>query len=224
LIGDVIMKQGWIKLHRVILEHPTASKDADYFSVWIYLLLEATHKELETYFKGEKKTLKPGQLLTGRKSISSQFNISESKVQRILKAFENEQLIEQETSNKNRLITILNWDRYQSIDIDSEQQMNNKRTTDEHLVNTNKNVRTNNNIYISNEPQVESIKIRDQLSNFKNNNNSKPSNLDMPKKQPGESMNEYLEKYNAWFKKSKEEQAKRIREQDNKVLGFRRHA
>lgn len=91
------------------------------------------------YLMGEKITLKPGQLITGRKVLSSELKIDENKVTRILKTFENEQQIEQQTSNKNRLITIVSWDVYQKGEQRNNQQVNNKRTTDEQQVNTNKN-------------------------------------------------------------------------------------
>lgn len=133
------MSDGWIKLQREILDNPIVCKDAEYFSVWCYLLLNATHKEMDTEFKCERITLKPGQLVTGRKKIAEHFNINESKVQRILKKLEIEQQIEQITSTKNRLITIVNWDKYQKSEQQSEQQMNNNCTTNERQVNTNKN-------------------------------------------------------------------------------------
>ena len=47
------------------------------------------------------------------------------------------------TNNKYSLITIVNWDIYQSCENDNEQQneqnLNSRRTTDEHQMNTNKN-------------------------------------------------------------------------------------
>lgn len=92
--------EGWISLYRKVMDNPIVCKDAEYFSVWVYLLLNATHKEYPAVFKGERITLKPGQLITGRKSISEKFSINESKVQRILKSFENEHQIEQQTGNK----------------------------------------------------------------------------------------------------------------------------
>ena len=58
--------EGWIKVHRKILENPIVCKDSDYFSVWTYLLLNATHKEIPAVFKGKKILLQPGQLITGR--------------------------------------------------------------------------------------------------------------------------------------------------------------
>ena len=116
---------GWIKIHRKILENPIVCKDADHIAVWIYLLLNATHVNFPAVFKGKKITLHPGQLITGRKVISEKFNVSESKMQRILKTFENDRQIEQQTSNANRLITILNWEKYQLVEQQIEQPVNN---------------------------------------------------------------------------------------------------
>lgn len=138
---------GWIKFHRRTLENPIACKDADYLAVWIYLLANATHADIQKTFAGNKVTLKPGQLITGRKKIagflagSDKKTNKESKVTRILKAFENEQQIEQQTCNQNRLITILKWELYQSREQQIEQPVNNERTTSEQPVNTNKNER-----------------------------------------------------------------------------------
>lgn len=133
--------EGWIKLHRKLLENPIITKDSDYLSVWIYLLLNTTHKEYDVLFKGKRMTLKPGQLITGRKVISKKLKVDENKVQRILKTLENEQQIEQQKSNKNRLITIVSWDKYQQDEQQIEQQVNNNCTTSEQQVNTNKNVK-----------------------------------------------------------------------------------
>lgn len=137
--------EGWVCLYRKILENPIICKDSDYFAVWCYLLLSATHKKTSALFKGKKIILLPGQLITGRKSIAKKFKIDESKVQRILKTLENEQQIEQQTSSQNRLITIVNWYQYQEIEQQNAQQVNNECTTSEQRVNTNNN--ETNNIY-----------------------------------------------------------------------------
>lgn len=136
---------GWIKLHRKMLDNPVVCKDSDHLAVWIYLLLNATHDNYPALFKGKKITLKPGQLIAGRKNISMKLYISESKVQRILNLLKIEHQIEQQTSNQNRLITIVNWDEYQNYEQQIEQPVNNERTTDEQRVNTNKNVKKDKN-------------------------------------------------------------------------------
>lgn len=137
--------EGWIKLHRKLLDNPVTMKDTDHLAVWIYLLLNASHNEHPALFKGEKITLKPGQLITGRKSIALALHIDESKVERILKSLKSEQQIEQQTSSKNRLISITNWEFYQQSEQQIEQQVNNKRTTSEQQVNTNKNIKNDKN-------------------------------------------------------------------------------
>jgi DNA-binding transcriptional MocR family regulator len=129
-----------------MLENPIVCKDSDHLAVWIYLLLNATHKEYAVIFGGKKIILQAGQLLTGRKSISSKLKINESKVQRVLKTFEIERQIEQQTSTKNRIVSIVNWSSYQESEQQNEQQVNNKRTTSEQQVNTNKNVDTVKNV------------------------------------------------------------------------------
>jgi len=146
-----MIEQGWIKLHRKMLDNPVVWKDSDHLAVWIYLLLNATHKDMDVLFKNKRITLKPGQLITSRKSIAKKLDISESKVHRVLKMLEIEQQIEQQTSNKNRLITIVRWNEYQSCEQQIEQQVNNNRTTSEQQVNTNKNIKNiKNNILYAN--------------------------------------------------------------------------
>jgi hypothetical protein len=124
------MNNGWIKIHRKTLNNPVVMKSTDHLAVWIYLLLKATHTERDIIFEGERITLKPGQFTTGRKVISQEWgiNVNESKIQRILKTFEIEQQIEQQTTPRCRLISILNWQEYQLDEQLNEQQVNNKRT------------------------------------------------------------------------------------------------
>lgn len=117
---------GWVKVYRDILNNPILCKDAEYFSVYMYLVLNANHTQKETLFAKEKTVLKPGQLLTGRKQIADHFGINETKVQRILKKLEEEGLINQQTSNKNRLITITSWEVHQRAEQKEQQQQESK--------------------------------------------------------------------------------------------------
>lgn len=127
---------GYIKSYRKVEDNPIVCKDNDYFRVWYFLLHNATHKSYEVIFNNEKIILKEGQLLTGRKKVANKCNISESKAERILKTFEIEQQIKQQKTNKCRLISIVNWELYQNIEQQIEQQVNNEWTTTEQQVNT----------------------------------------------------------------------------------------
>lgn len=137
---------GWIKLHRKLLDNPLVMKDADHVAIWIFLLLNATHGDYPAIFKGNKIILKPGQLITGRKAIANLLLISESKVRRILDEFENDHQIDQQTSNKNRLITIVNWQSYQKSDQQNGQQVTNKWPTSDQQLTTNKNKKNKKNV------------------------------------------------------------------------------
>ena len=137
---------GWIKLHRKLLDNPVVMKDSDHLAVWIYLLLNASHTEYPVLFGGKKISLKAGQLITGRKSIASTLGISESKVRRVLDLFEIDQQIDRQRSNKNSLVSILNWDKYQIFDQQIDQQATNKRPTSDQQATTNKNNKNIKNI------------------------------------------------------------------------------
>jgi len=103
--------------------------------------MKANHKGAKFMFNNTEIELKSGQFVTGRKSLSNETGIEESKIQRALNVFENSKMIEQQTNSRSRLITITYWDSYQQ----DEQQMNSKRTADEQQMNTNKNVKNNKN-------------------------------------------------------------------------------
>lgn len=130
-------KNGFIKLHRKTLDNPIVMKDGDHLAIWVWLLMKAAWRESDCLFDGKRISLKPGQLPPiSRRTIASELQISESKVQRVLKSFENEHQIEQQMGAKCRLISIVSWDSYQEREPQTEQQVNHKRTTSEPQVNT----------------------------------------------------------------------------------------
>lgn len=132
--------QGWVLLHRKLLDNPVCTKDSDHLALWIYILLKVTHKQYDSIFGGKRITLQPGQLITGRNVIVDNLKIDRSKIERILKLFVSEHQIEQQASNKNRLITVVNWKDYQKNEQQNEQQVSNKRATSEQQVSTYNNV------------------------------------------------------------------------------------
>jgi hypothetical protein len=134
------VSEGWIKVHRQLLNHPKFS-DGDWLKVWMFLLCSVTHSPLDRMFSGNRISLKPGQLLTSRKSISASVSVQESKVERILKHLKSEQQIELQSDNRSRLITVCNWGAFQKNEQQDELPVNSNRTTGEQQVNTHKNER-----------------------------------------------------------------------------------
>jgi len=89
----------------------------------------ANHKNSEYFWNGKTIILKAGQLITGRKKLSQISGISQTTVERILQTFENEQQIGQQKTSTSRLISILNWDKYQNNGQRFGQRTDNGRTT-----------------------------------------------------------------------------------------------
>lgn len=137
--------EGWIRVHRKIIDEPWFNK-SEYVHLWLYLLLKANHKDQEIFVGNEKVLVKRGQLLTSRHKLSEVVHVQENKIYRILKCFENEHQIEQRKTKKYTVISIVNYDIYQKSEQDNEQQMNNRCTTDEQSMNTNNNDNNDNNI------------------------------------------------------------------------------
>jgi len=138
------MSDGWVKIHRKLLENPRF-RDGDWLKVWLWMLLRASHGGHSVIFKGERIQLQAGQFTAGRFQISEQTGVNQSKVFRVLEALKSEQQIEQRISNACSLFTITNWTSYQKIEQQIEQPTNNQRTTNEQPANTKqecKNVRS----------------------------------------------------------------------------------
>ena len=131
---------GWLKLHRCLMEKPIFD-NPKLLKVFMWCLFKATHKDREIFFGTRKVPLKPGQFVTGRFSASEELNMNGSTVWRYLHVLQDNGTIELLPNNKFTLVNIVNWVNYQVADEESEQQMNNKRTTNEQQMNTNKNVK-----------------------------------------------------------------------------------
>ena len=109
------MNGGWIKLHRLLLDHPRYSDDK-WPRVFIHLLLLAKFRPCKATFMGRVIVLRPGQFITKLPEIASALKIHESSVRRILKILKTERQIDWESGNKSRLITIVNWEKFQGDD------------------------------------------------------------------------------------------------------------
>jgi len=121
----------WIKLNRKMTEWGWYS-DSRMVHLFIHLLMKAKYQDTE--YRGTP--IKRGQLPTGRKVLSAQTNIPESAIFRCLKRLEKSGEITMQANSKWTLITICNYDTYQSVEFSNEQQTNNKRTANEQQTNT----------------------------------------------------------------------------------------
>ena len=129
------MNTGYVKVFRSLTKKGYY-KDSEYVHLWVHLLMAATYQSKEFLFNNKLHQLQPGQFITGRNALANDTGIDRNKVERILKCLQNEQQIEQQTTNKFRIITILNWNEYQSGEQQTEQPVSSKRATSEQPVST----------------------------------------------------------------------------------------
>ena len=134
---------GWIKLHRKII-NSTVFDNEKLLKVWIWCLLKATHDEYEQLVGRQIVNLQKGQFVTGRNAASKELKMTPSTTWDYLKVLERNQNIDIKSNNKYSIVTIVNWELYQSENEISD----NKSTTNQQQINTNKNIKNNKNISI----------------------------------------------------------------------------
>ena len=126
------MQQGWIKIHRQLLEWEWYD-DLNTFRLFIHLLLKANHKAKK--YRGME--LKAGSILTGRDLLSFETGLSVMQVRTSLTKLKTTNEITIKTNSQGTIIQLVNFTKYQIVTND----LTNKQPTSNQRVTTNKNVK-----------------------------------------------------------------------------------
>jgi hypothetical protein len=148
------MNNGWISVHRKIKDKGWFL-NSYYVHLWVYILIKANHEEKEFMFNGSLHKTKRGEFITGRNAIVKETGIPATTIERILDLFVKERQIGQQKNNKFRLITVINYDKYQDAD--------NKRTSSGHLADTNNNYNNYNKECMLSKRKPKTKKTMDDL-------------------------------------------------------------
>ncbi|HCY0820554.1 TPA: DnaD domain-containing protein [Staphylococcus aureus] len=138
---------GWISIDRSIQNHWLFKENRTFskFEAWIYLLMEANHSKAKVPIGNQIVTVERGQRLTSILTLSDLFNWSRFKVKTFLDLLESDGMLEVKTTSKYTLITIVNYDFYQSEQGRNQHQNDIKPTSKQHQTNTNNNDNKDNN-------------------------------------------------------------------------------
>lgn len=141
---------GWISIDRSIQNHWLFKEKRTFskFEAWIYLLMEANHSKAKVPIGNQIVTVERGQRLTSILTLSDLFNWSRFKVKTFLDLLESDGMLEVKTTSKYTLITIVNYDFYQSEQGRNQHQNDIKPTSKQHQSNinpTSKQHQTNTN-------------------------------------------------------------------------------
>jgi len=130
---------GWIKVHREIVNH-WVWKDKPFTrgQAWLDLLMMANHTTGTDYRNGHIITVERGQRITSILKLSDRWGWSRKKVSGFLNRLEADGMLEQKRTTQDTTLTIVNYGLYQSGEQRKEQQKNSAGTTKEQRRNTNK--------------------------------------------------------------------------------------
>ena len=142
------MQQGWIKLHRSILENFLWQEKRTFnrSEAWLELLLTASYEDRKVLISGQPVNVKAGQTATTMAYLAEHWGWSRKKVKGFFDLLVQEEMIATQCTSKYTLVTILKWGFYQNQDTPEEQQKNIKSTTEEHQKNTIKEIKNIKNI------------------------------------------------------------------------------
>ena len=134
--------EGWIKLHRQLLEWEWYD-EPDTFRLFLHCLLKANHKD--NNYRGQ--IVKAGSFLTSRELLSNETGLSIQKVRTSLERLELTKEITTKKSKKGTVLQIVKYKNYQGTNQEDNQQNNqqfNQIVTNEQPT-VNQIVTTNNN-------------------------------------------------------------------------------
>ncbi len=122
---------GFIKLHRklVLWGWYTNYVVKD---VFLHCLLSASFKD----FEWQGQTIKAGQFITGRKQLAQDLGFTEQQIRSALKKLESSQELTIKTTNKFSVITVNNWEEYQSLEDEATNTLTNKQPTNNQQITT----------------------------------------------------------------------------------------
>lgn len=124
--------QGWIKIHRDLLDNELWSdKPFTKGQAWVDLLLLANHKDKNVLIGSHTEMVERGSFITSELKLMERWGWGRKKVKLFLNFLESQKMIERNANNKRTAITIVNYGFYQDCDLPKEQQKNSKRTAKE---------------------------------------------------------------------------------------------
>lgn len=132
------MYRGFIKLWRKITEWEWY-QDSKTFHLFCHLLISANHEDEK--WKGQE--IRRGQLITGLKSLKQQTGISAQSLRTCLERLKSTGEITSKSTNRFRIITLLNYEIYQGNSDSSTSKLTSKLTNNQQT--TNKQLTSNKN-------------------------------------------------------------------------------
>lgn len=125
------MNKGWIKLHRQFLEWEWYD-EPNCLRLFIHCLLRANHKDNK--YRGD--LIKRGTFVTSYDTLAFELNISKQSLRTALGKLKKTGEINTRTNTRGTVVTVCNYDTYQSDEPESNTPANTQSTRKQHTTNT----------------------------------------------------------------------------------------
>jgi hypothetical protein len=118
------MNEGYIKLHRKLINSRVFQNEG-LLKVWVWCLLKANHKATWVSIKTGKHTIEvwveAGEFIFGRESAAKELRMPPSTVWKRIVKLKNLGNCEIKSDSQYSIVSIVNWDIYQSLENQKEQ-------------------------------------------------------------------------------------------------------
>ena len=190
------MNNGWIKLYRTLMNDCLWLQGTPIQkNLMIVLLLSSNALPFDGIFEGEKIIINRGQFLTSLESLKQKIGkgVTIQKIRTALKNLEKYDFITNKSTKVGRLITVVNYSKYQDGNIEGNKHIDNKVAESKQIYN--KAVTPNNKDNKENK-EINKAQVRFQKSKRKEvgSKNAKSSNFTERKYTP-ESMQDQIRSF-----------------------------
>ena len=120
------INNGWIKLHRKIIDN-WIWEDPEKLRAWLDILMMANHEEKQIYFDGRIIDIQRGQKLTSISKLCDRWNWSRNRVWRFIRTLCDAQMVTANRTRNGTLLTVVNYGVYQGA---QNTKQNTKQNTD----------------------------------------------------------------------------------------------
>jgi len=129
--------EGWIRIHRKIIDH-WVYKDDRYFKAWVKILMTVNYEPKKVLIEGELIDCGRGQSVLSLKSWAEAFGKGWSiqTVRTFFSLLKNDMMIDTEGLRKTTRLTVCNYDQYQNVQQGDNTENNRQPTDSQHGDNT----------------------------------------------------------------------------------------
>jgi DNA-binding transcriptional regulator YhcF (GntR family) len=142
------MNNGWIKLHRGLLDHWIFT-DPKKFKWWITILLRVNHEPKKLILGNNLVEVGSGESIRSLRSWAMEFNTTAKTVKSFFDLLQNDGMIETKSIGISTHLKICNWVSYQDSvntkETRSKRKVNTEETASKHELPTNKNEKNEKN-------------------------------------------------------------------------------